>query len=123
MIVEGMIRICFGAIAAIAVVGCASTQALSGDTPFFTGQAAGQPASVVACIAERWSATKNFKTGVRSRDGVTEVVLSGGSVAGADMVASVTKSGSVTMRKRRAAWGSLDDRLRDAVANCTEAAG
>jgi hypothetical protein len=96
---------------------CATPQGIrTHGKPFFAGFTNKLPQEVAGCTA--WRRTPGFDVRTADINGRISVIASGSSVAGSDMVADFASDGTITMNVRHAAWGSTDDRLRDALVGC-----
>lgn len=97
---------------------CTTPRSVSDNEPFYSGHSSKSREATSACVAARWSRTKGFHTRLEDHGAETSVILSGSSVTGIDMIATVHENGDVEMHKRPAAWSHLDERLRDDIVGC-----
>lgn len=98
---------------------CATSNSLREGPLFISLKAERPPEQVAACIATAWGRTKNFNTRLEQAGDRTDVILSGSTVGGSDMIASVFNDGRVTMAKRKAAWSGMDDQRAADVRRCS----
>lgn len=111
-------RFAWAVLVTAVISGCTTPASVSGNAAFWSGSSTARPHDVAACIAVAWSATKGFHVHTDENPDATSVMLSGSSVTGIDMIATISRTGSVEMHKRPALWSDLDKKLRDNVIAC-----
>jgi hypothetical protein len=105
-------------LAAASVAGCTTRSQVASNMPFFAAHTARDRATVTGCISHSWGKTFGFRTRTAEAADRSSVILSTGNVIAVDMVATVFDGGRTEVHERKAAWGWLDDDLRQAVQQC-----
>ena len=107
-----------GAFAGLVLASCTTVNSVGANVPYWTGTTSRQRSEVAMCVAREWGKTKGFRVEIKDSEAETSIILTGSTLAGIDMVASIHADGRIEMHKRPAAWSHLDARLRDATAAC-----
>lgn len=95
-----------------------ATPAAAKGAPYFEGRTAKPAKEVAACVNSAWH-ERAAKVRTEVEGNSYRVVMSGASLfGGTDMVATIGSDGAVTMTRRKAIWGKLDDQQREALAAC-----
>lgn len=99
------------------LAGCthATAEGVRNNGPAFESRTAKSPGNFVRCVAPKWGNIYGTPNIIPSSQGESIVII-GGNVP--EIVLDVENDGSVRFYKAVRLWGSIDDKLQQAVESC-----